>query len=45
MSIKAKVLKRLYDKNKVTKDGLKQSVMDGVITRNEYKEITGEEIS
>ena len=42
MSIKAKVLKRLYDRGKVTKDGLRQSVTDGVITADEYLTITGE---
>lgn len=42
MSVKAKVLKRLYDRGKVTKDGLRQSVIDGVITAEEYAEITGE---
>ena len=42
MSIKAKVLKRLYDRGKVTKDGLRQSVADGVITDGEYLTITGE---
>lgn len=42
MSVKARVLKRLYDRGKVTKDGLRQSVADGVITAGEYAEITGE---
>jgi hypothetical protein len=32
----------LYRRGKVTKDGLKQSVVDGVITAAEYEAITGE---
>lgn len=43
MSARAKALKNLYRRNKVTEDGLKQAVTDGVITAAEYTEITGSE--
>ena len=42
MSARAKAMATLYRRNKVTKDGLKQAVEDGVITAAEYTEITGE---
>lgn len=42
MSARAKAMANLYRRNKVTKDGLKQAVEDGVITVAEYVEITGE---
>lgn len=42
MNVKAKVLQRLYAAGRVTKDGLRQSVTDGVITATEYEIITGE---
>ena len=42
MSIRAKALANLYRRNKVTKDGLKQAVADGVITAAEYEIITSE---
>ena len=42
MSARAKAMATLYRRNKVTKDGLKQAVEDGVITAAEYAEITGE---
>ena len=42
MSARAKALANLYRRNKVTKDGLKQAVVDGVITAEQYQEITGE---
>lgn len=40
MNVRVKALKNLFLRNKVTKDGLKQAVADGVITAAEYKEIT-----
>lgn len=43
MSARARALANLYRRNKVTKDGLKRAVADGVITNTEYREITGEE--
>ena len=42
MGTRAKAMNNLYRRNKVTKEGLKQAVMDGVITEAEYREITGE---
>lgn len=42
MSAKARAMANLYRRNKVTKDGLKQATIDGVITAEEYQEITGE---
>ena len=42
MSAKAKAIKTLYNANRITLDGVKQSVKDGIITETEYKEITGE---
>lgn len=42
MSARAKAMANLYRRNKVTKDGLKQAVEDGVITAAEYALITGE---
>ena len=42
MSARAKAMANLFRRGKVTKDGLKQSVIDGVITAAEYEEITGE---
>ena len=35
----------LYRRGKVTKEGLKQAVVDGVLTAAEYQEITGEAYS
>lgn len=42
MSTRAKAMANLYRRNKVTKDGLKQAVEDGVLTAGEYETITGE---
>lgn len=41
MSKKAKVLQDLYRRGKVTKEGLRQAVIDGVITEEEYIMIVG----
>lgn len=43
MSARAKAMANLYRRNRITKDGLKQAVADGVITAAEYQEITGED--
>lgn len=43
MSARAKALANLYRRGKVTEDGLKQAAADGVITREQYKDITGED--
>lgn len=42
MSVRARAMANLYRRNKVIKDGLKQAVIDGVITAAEYQGITGE---
>lgn len=42
MSARAKAMANLYRRKKITKDGLKKSVVDGVITAAEYEAITGE---
>ena len=42
MTAKAKAIRTLYRAKRITKDGVKQAVIDGVISETEYKEITGE---
>lgn len=42
MSAKAKAIKTLYKAKRITLDGVKKAVADGIITATEYKEITGE---
>lgn len=39
MSVKAETLKRLYLAGKVTEEGLRRAVADGVITADELEEI------
>lgn len=41
MSARAKALQTLYRRGRVTIDGLRQAVEDGVITPEEFKIITG----
>ena len=41
MSAKAKAIKTLYKAKRITIDGVKQAVVDGIITVAEYEEITG----
>lgn len=36
-------VKRLYDQGKLDKNGVKNAVLRGWITEDQYKEITGEE--
>ena len=43
MSIKAKAIKTLYRAKRITIEGVKQAVVDGIITEAEYTEITGEQ--
>lgn len=43
MSAKAKAINTLYKANRITIDGVRQAVEDGIITPAEYTEITGEE--
>ena len=35
-------LKRLYEENRLTKDGLKHAVAQNLITAEQYEQITGE---
>lgn len=41
MSTKAKAIRTLYRAKRITLDGVKQAVVDNLITTEEYKEITG----
>lgn len=41
MSAKAKAIKTLYRAKRITIEGVKQAVSDGIITTTEYHEITG----
>ena len=43
MSAKAKAIKTLYKAKRITIDGVKQAVVDGIITEAEFTQITGEE--
>lgn len=43
MSRKAITMKRLFDAGKISIDGLRRAVNDGVITVAEFKEISGED--
>jgi hypothetical protein len=43
MSIKAKAIRTLYRAKRITIDGVKQAVVDGIIAEAEYKTITGKE--
>ena len=43
MSVKAKAIRTLYRAKRITIDGVKQVVADGIITEAEYTEITGKE--
>jgi hypothetical protein len=38
-----KALLELYRRKKINKNGLKKAVADGVITKDQYKEITGQD--
>ena len=41
MNVKA--LSELYRRKKINKNGLRKAVVDGVITEEQYKEITNED--
>lgn len=41
MSVKAKAIRTLYRAKRITIDGVRQAVVDGLITEAEYAEITG----
>lgn len=43
MSVKAKAIRTLYRAKRITIDGVRQAVEDGLITEAEFKAITGEE--
>lgn len=42
MSVKAKAIRTLYRAKRITIEGVKQAVKDGLITAEEYAIITGE---
>lgn len=42
MSVKAKAVRTLYRAHRITIDGVRKAVSDGLITAEEYTEITGE---
>lgn len=42
MSVKAKAIRTLYRAKRITIEGVRQAVEDGLITTEEYKKITGE---
>lgn len=42
MSAKAKAIRTLYKAKRITIDGVRQAVKEGIITAAEYKEITGD---
>lgn len=43
MTVKAKAVRTLYKAKRITIDGVKKAVVDGLITEGEYKEITGKD--
>ena len=43
MSVRAKAIRTLYRAKRITLDGVRQAVVDGIITATEYAEITGED--
>lgn len=43
MTKKAQILEKLYKAGRVTRDGLMKAVSDGVITKEEFLEIVGEQ--
>ena len=43
MSGKAKAINSLYRRGRITLDGVREAVSGGVITKEEYKQITGHE--
>lgn len=43
MNVKAKAIRTLYLANRITLEGVKQAVVNGVITKEQYTEITGKE--
>ena len=43
MNAKAKAIRTLYKAGRITLEGVKQAVVEGVITEEQYTEITGKE--
>ena len=43
MNVKAKAIKTLYLAGRITLEGVKQAAVNGVITKEQYTEITGKE--
>lgn len=43
MSAKAKAIRTLYRAKRIDLEGVKQAVVAGIITEDEYKTITGED--
>lgn len=43
MSVRARAIRTLYRANRITLDGVKMAVVDGIITEAEYTQITGKE--
>lgn len=43
MSVKAKAIRTLYRAKRITLDGVRQAVVDKLITAAEYKTVTGED--
>lgn len=43
MSARAKAINTLYRLKRITVNGVKEAVADGIITVEEYKKITGED--
>lgn len=43
MNAKAKAIRTLYRAKRITIEGVKQAVVDGVITKEQYVEITGKD--
>lgn len=43
MSAKAKAIKTLYRAKRISVEAVKQAVVDGIITKDEFVEITGQE--
>lgn len=42
LSMKAKAVRTLYRAKRIRLDGVRKAVADGLITADEFKEITGE---
>ena len=43
MNAKARAIKTLYRAKRISIEGVRQAVIDGLITSDEYAEITGKE--